>query len=87
MGDEMKTITDEEYLTLVLMADFQYPKKPNLVSDGYADGYPMWDAFCPKCGCGLEDSDAFCPDCGQMIDWSEDDTVEEEYNKRKEETK
>lgn len=81
----MKTITDEEYLTLVLMADFQYPKKPKLVSGD--DGYPVRDAFCPKCGCELEDSDNFCPDCGQKIDWSEDDTVEEEYNKRKEETK
>ena len=55
------------------------------LSDGYADGYPVYDeAECPNCGRGFEeDSETwecdFCPDCGQALDWTmkgEDDSAE-----------
>jgi rubrerythrin len=41
--------------------------------DGYADGYPVYDAFeCSECGHehnGEEDTlTAFCPDCGAKMD-------------------
>ena len=41
--------------------------------DGYADGYPVYDAFeCSECGhehSGEEDTlTAFCPDCGARMD-------------------
>ena len=41
--------------------------------DGYADGYPVYDAFeCSECGhehSGEEDTlTAFCPDCGAKME-------------------
>ena len=46
--------------------------------DGYADGYPVYDAFeCSECGhehSGEEDTlTAFCPDCGAMMNGGADD--------------
>lgn len=50
----------------------QVPKEPYAESDGYADGYPVVDYFCPTCN---EDFDSYepmhCWKCGQAIDWSE----------------
>lgn len=53
----------------------QIPKKLYYVSDGDADGYPVWDYFCPACeseldGCSYYD---FCPYCGQALDWSDEE--------------
>lgn len=53
----------------------QIRKRVYLVSDGYADGYPVWEEYCPACeseldGCSYYD---FCPYCGQALDWSEED--------------
>ena len=54
----------------------EIPKKPYFESDGYADGYPVYDTWiCPRCGHNYEvDSDKFdyCPKCGQRIDWSDE---------------
>lgn len=51
----------------------EIPKKPYFESDGYADGYPVYDTWiCPRCGTNYEvDYDKFdyCPKCGQRIDW------------------
>ena len=51
--------------------------KPNLESDGYADGSPVYDTWeCPNCGSTFEfeyDRYNYCPDCGQKIDWSDID--------------
>lgn len=65
----------------------QIPRKMAYESDGYADGYPVWDvARCPNCDCSFDDCDdawqtaKFCPRCGQALDWEmevedeEDDT-------------
>lgn len=55
----------------------EIPKKPYFESDGYADGYPVYDTWiCPRCGHDYEvDSDKFdyCPKCGQRIDWSDEE--------------
>ena len=55
----------------------EIPKKPFFESDGYADGYPVYDTWiCPRCGHNYEvDSDKFdyCPKCGQRLDWSEEE--------------
>ena len=53
----------------------EIPKKPYFESDGYADGYPVYDTWaCPRCGEHYEvecDHYDYCPKCGQRIDWSE----------------
>lgn len=67
----MITLDDKEYDKLVKMADYQLPQKPDLYSDGYADGNEVWEAFCPKCGKEVDDYNDFCPACGQRIDWSD----------------
>lgn len=49
------------------------PKKPERSYDGYADGNPVWDNFCPSCNRAFEDCQPlFCEDCGQALDWSEE---------------
>jgi hypothetical protein len=68
----MVVLTDERYEGLVKMADYHLPHKPNWDSDGCADGNNVWDAYCPKCGAGIDECDNFCQVCGQSIDWSED---------------
>ena len=68
----MVVLTDERYEGLVKMADYHLPHKPNWDSDGDADGHPVYDAYCPKCGSELDEGDKFCHECGQRIDWSED---------------
>jgi Zn finger protein HypA/HybF involved in hydrogenase expression len=50
--------------------------------DGYADGYPVYDAFeCSECGHehnGEEDTlTAFCPDCGAKMDGGADNGCDE----------
>lgn len=70
----MITLTDEEYVKLNVMADYQVPHKPDWDSDGYdIDGHEVWDAHCPKCGARVDDfrCDKFCPECGQRIDWND----------------
>ena len=48
-------------------------------SDGYADGYMVYDmAECPNCGYEYEEGDKdwglpFCPNCGQSLDWESED--------------
>lgn len=45
-------------------------KTPYAESDGYADGAPVWDYFCPTCNEPFEDSQPkYCPNCGQKILW------------------
>lgn len=58
----------------------QIPKHVLLESDGYADGYPVYEAVCPDCGEILDDEydpdqkhDPFCPCCGQRLDWTENE--------------
>ena len=50
----------------------QKPKVPDYESDGYADGYMVYDTWiCPNCGKKYEvDHDDYkhCPECGQAID-------------------
>lgn len=49
------------------------PMYPYAESDGYADGYPVWEYSCPECGCEFdEDRVCYCPDCGQKIVWADD---------------
>lgn len=50
----------------------------NYFSNGYADGYPVYDmASCPNCDYEFEESNViwgcdFCPDCGQALKWEEE---------------
>lgn len=50
------------------------PMTVNVMADGYADGYPVYDtATCPNCGrvfelC-YEEEYKYCPDCGQRLGW------------------
>lgn len=50
----------------------QIPKKPDESFDGYADGYPVMDYYCPNCGKEVEVDEHHCI-CGQSIDWSDYD--------------
>ena len=54
----------------------QIPRKMVYESDGYAEGYHVWDvASCPGCGRLFDEKDddwqtaRFCPFCGQALDW------------------
>ena len=63
----------KEYWTLNELVEKSIPKKPYFESDGYADGYPVYDTWiCPNCGENYEtefDKYDYCPHCGQRIDW------------------
>lgn len=46
------------------------PSEPYAQSDGDADGYPVWDYYCPDCNRFFdEERPEYCPDCGKKIDW------------------
>lgn len=50
------------------------PMTVNVIADGYADGYPVYDtATCPNCGrifeLDNEEEYKHCPDCGQRLRW------------------
>ena len=52
----------------------QIPKEPYMESDGDADGYPVWDYYCPSCNEYFDEyQPKHCWKCGQAIDWSEVD--------------
>lgn len=69
--DHMIEISSGLWKSLRAAADYQIPKKPEKVCSGYADGHPVYDAYCPKCGNELDDGDKVCHECGQRIDWSD----------------
>ena len=59
------------------LVDKETPKTVNYISDGYADGYPVYDiALCSNCERIFEVYDEehykYCPSCGQKIDWSDE---------------
>ena len=68
---------DKDIYLIKAIVKKEIPKKPFFESDGYADGYPVYDTWiCPKCGTNYEvDSDKFdyCPKCGQKLDWSNEE--------------
>lgn len=68
-----KTRDEEDIYLIKAIVKKEIPKKPFFESDGYADGYPVYDTWiCPRCGHNYEvDSDKFdyCPKCGKRIDW------------------
>ena len=67
-----KTRDEEDIYLINAIVKKEIPKKPFFESDGYADGYPVYDTWiCPRCGHNYEvDSDKFdyCPKCGKRID-------------------
>ena len=67
---------DQDIYLIKAIVKKEIPKKTYFESDGYADGYPVYDTWiCPRCGHNYEvDSDKFdyCPKCGQRIDWSDE---------------
>lgn len=69
--DHMIEISSSLWKSLRAAADYQIPKEPEKVSSGYADGHPVYDAYCPKCGNELDEGDKVCHECGQRIDWSD----------------
>ena len=69
--DRMIAISYSLWKSLRAAADYQIPKEPEKVCSGYADGHPVYDAYCPKCGNDLDEGDKVCHECGQSIDWSE----------------
>ena len=69
---------DQDIYLIKAIVKKKITKKPYFESDGYADGYPVYDTWvCPNCGEDYEieyDHYDYCPHCGQKIDW---DTEEE----------
>ena len=67
---------DKDIYLIKAIVKKEIPKKPFFESNGYADGYPVYDTWiCPRCGTNYEvDSDKFdyCPKCGKRIDWEEE---------------
>ena len=74
-----ETVVLSAFLLACAALEKQIPRKVLLHSDGYADGYPVYDiAGCPKCGSSFEDGDenwesSYCPNCGQRLDWEHTD--------------
>ena len=52
----------------------QIPKKIEYVSDGDADGSPVWEDRCQVCEAELDGCNyySYCPYCGQAIDWCDE---------------
>ena len=76
-SDYYENVRDEEDIDLIEeIVKKEIPKKPYFESDGYADGYPVYDTWiCPRCGEHYEiecDHYDYCPHCGQRIDWSDE---------------
>ena len=80
-----------DYRDALLMAikslQKKIPRKMVYESDGYADGYPVWDkAWCPWCGMRFDYDDdnwkvaKFCPRCGQALDWEMEVEDDEGHN-------
>lgn len=53
----------------------QVPKKIEYISDGDADGSPVWEDRCPVCEAELDGRNylAYCPNCGQDVDWEDEE--------------
>lgn len=72
---------DKNYATILLMKLQMCDEKEtaltvNYISDGYADGFPVYDtATCPNCERIFEVYDEehyrYCPSCGQKLKWGE----------------
>lgn len=46
----------------------QIAEKPDVYSDGYADGYEVWEEHCPNCYYDFDgDNPSYCPRCGQKL--------------------
>ena len=78
--NEYKIFEDEcvrkgfTFESLLEAREKQTPKKPDVYSDGYADGYEVWEEHCPNCVYDFDgDNPSYCPRCGQKIDWSEEE--------------
>ena len=56
---------------LQMALEKQVPEKPTEISDGVCpEGYPVWEYFCPRCGCEFDEYEyQYCCHCGQAIDW------------------
>lgn len=68
---------DQDIYLIRAIVKKEIAKKPFFESDGYADGYPVYDTWiCPRCGEHYEiecDHYDYCPKCGQRLDWSEEE--------------
>lgn len=52
----------------------QVAQKPYMESDGYADGAPVWEFYCPMCDYAFEENKFnYCPECGQRISWGDEE--------------
>lgn len=64
---------DEVLKKLGKLEDREEAISLNYISDGYADGYPVYDtAECPSCGHifdTLDEHYKYCPYCGQKLAW------------------
>lgn len=68
-------LTKAEYIRKAL--EKQEAERPYMESDGDADGYPVWDYYCPNCGRDFEeDQPNYCSNCGQKIDWIKEENKE-----------
>lgn len=64
----------ESIVTAIMALEKQVQEKPYVESDGDADGYPVWDYYCPSCNEYFDEyQPKYCWKCGQAIDWSEID--------------
>lgn len=65
----------EEELDIAIKAlKKQIAEKPDVYSDGYADGYEVWEEHCPNCYYDFDgDNPSYCPRCGQKINWGEEE--------------
>lgn len=75
-----KQSLDSRYRDAIYVASMTLRRhqKKNVVleSDGYADGFAVYDALCPSCGEILEEDydmdsnyNPYCPYCGQKLNW------------------
>lgn len=74
MGEQDAEDIGETIDCAIKAMEKQIPKKIYVYSDGYADGYEVWEEHCPICDYDFDASNfEFCPHCGQAIDWSEEE--------------
>lgn len=70
-------LLEKDIKTFKELVDKETPLTVNYISDGYVDGYPVYDtASCPTCERVFEVYDEehykYCPTCGQKLDWGDE---------------
>lgn len=81
-SNNTQNIVNEAVTIIQELVDKQTLLTVNYITDGYADGYPVYDtATCPNCTrvfeIDYEEHYKYCPSCGQHLNWNTENKDEE----------